>query len=577
MFSTPYISTKNWRNKMSIIFRQLLITDISQQVSKKVFFSPGINLITSESNSQGKSIIMKSLYHTLGANAEFDELFKQNSTLFDLTLEYKNKIYRVCRFKDSYRILKNGVLIKNVKKKNIYELSSFFKDELDAFVFLKNRAKTTELAPPAFLFIPYYLDQDLSWKREQFPFNNIGQYESLSRNELYYYHLNVYTENYNKNKSEQTALNKQIAEIQEKAMKDNVVFMELKRTLKNDAIAVDETEFNALMVSYSSEMNELLEKLDKQRKIISVLEKEKIDFLIEENRINATLEKLKEDRLSTTKMIECPVCKTEIEINLEKELGFIYDEKILNIRLDSIAKSIEELEERIISENKSVINIQEEINDYDKRTFENRKLMNEYLNRKVTETLLQQKSGEAAEFTYQINLMKEKLSYLRTEAKDFKTRSELVNADFIENYKTELYNLEAPEFNPNSIKPFYKLRISGSQYVRSTLAFYYSFIKTKEKHKVMNFLFPMVIDSPREGEQDDFNSKVILEYIFANKLNNYQLIVATVNAKNYVEVTDKMNLIELDGEKRRVMNKEEYIQNFEEINAAYILFKKTDL
>lgn len=562
---------------MSIIFRQLLITDISQQVSKKVFFSPGINLITSESNSQGKSIIMKSLYHTLGANAEFDELFKQNSTLFDLTLEYKNKIYRVCRFKDSYRILKNGVLIKNVKKKNIYELSSFFKDELDAFVFLKNRAKTTELAPPAFLFIPYYLDQDLSWKREQFPFNNIGQYESLSRNELYYYHLNVYTENYNKNKSEQTALNKQIAEIQEKAMKDNVVFMELKRTLKNDAIAVDETEFNALMVSYSSEMNELLEKLDKQRKIISVLEKEKIDFLIEENRINATLEKLKEDRLSTTKMIECPVCKTEIEINLEKELGFIYDEKILNIRLDSIAKSIEELEERIISENKSVINIQEEINDYDKRTFENRKLMNEYLNRKVTETLLQQKSGEAAEFTYQINLMKEKLSYLRTEAKDFKTRSELVNADFIENYKTELYNLEAPEFNPNSIKPFYKLRISGSQYVRSTLAFYYSFIKTKEKHKVMNFLFPMVIDSPREGEQDDFNSKVILEYIFANKLNNYQLIVATVNAKNYVEVTDKMNLIELDGEKRRVMNKEEYIQNFEEINAAYILFKKTDL
>lgn len=562
---------------MNIIFKQLIISDISQKTSKKVLFNEGINLITSESNSQGKSVIMKSLYHTLGANAEFDELFTKNNTLFDLMLEYKSIIYRVCRFKDSFRILKNGTLIKNVKKGNINELANFFKDELDAFVYLKNREKTTELAPPAFLFIPYYLDQDLSWKREQFPFNNIGQYESLSRNELYYYHLDVYTEGYNKNKSKQTELKKQISDIEEKSKKDNIVFAELKKTLKSDSIAVNETEFNALMTSYSIQMTELLKKLDKQRKIVSTLEKEKIDYLIEEKRINATLKKIREGKLETTKTIECPACKTEIEIDLEKELGIIYDEKILELRLDSIEKSIEELEERVITENKNRVIIQEEINAYDKSIFENRKLMNEYLNRKATENLLQQKSSEAAESTYQINLIKEELSNLRKEAKDFKEKSDAVNSDFIENYKTELYNLETPEFNPNSIKPFYKSRISGSQYVRSTLAFYYSFIKTKENHKVENFLFPMVIDSPREGEQDDFNSKVILEYIFNNKIENYQLIIATVNADKYVNLTEDMNLIVLDGEKRRVMNKDEYKQNFEEINATYTLFKKTDL
>lgn len=559
---------------MGIIFKQLMITDVINKVSKKITFSSNINLITSVNNSMGKSVIMKSLYHSLGANCDFDDVFPKENVLFDITLQYKENIYRICRFKNSFRLFKNGEFFKSVKSGNINELSVFFKDELDTYVYLKNRAKTTELAPPAFLFVPYYLDQDLSWKKEQFPFNNMGQYESISRNELYYYHLGVFTVEYNQNKSKQLSIKKQIDELVEKAKKEYNIISELKKSLGNEVIAVNETEFQAIILSFSSKMNELLTSLDRKRKFISRLEKEKIEYIIEEKRILSTIKKIKENKIEVVKKMVCPVCKSEFEFDLEKELGEIYNVNILNLRLNAISKLIEEIEEREFYENKFIEKIQEEINEYEKEIFKNRNLLKEYLNREATEKLLEQKSFEAAKSTDQINKLKDELSKLRERTREFKKQTDRINKSFIENYKMELYVLKAPEFKTNAIKPFYKAKISGSQYVRSTLAFYFAFLKTKEENGYRNFLFPMVIDSPREGEQDDLNSSVILNFILNNKIPNYQLIVASVNAQKYIKIPEGINLISLDGNLRRVMNKEEYEQNIEEITEIFSFFKR---
>lgn len=561
---------------MPIIFKQLMITDMSNKLSKKIIFSNDINLITSDSNSKGKSVVMKSLYHTLGANSDFDDVFTKDNVLFDLQFENSGKSYRICRFKDSYRVFKEDVFVKAISKGNINELSLFFKEEIDTYVYLKNRQKTTELAPPAFLFIPYYLDQDLSWKREQFPFNNIGQYEKLSRNELYYYHLGVLTDKYNQNKSEQLSITKKLADSENVFKEESEILVELKKSLGNESIAINEAEFQSIIVSYSKKMSSLLLDLEKINKIISEFEKQKIEYLIEEKRIELRVKKNKELKTENIKKIICPICNNEIEIDLEKELGIIYDEKILSLRLDSISKLLEELDEKIFIENKERTKLQNYINDYDKSIFDKRQLLNDYFNRKATESLLFKKNNTTIEQAAKISNLKEQLSKLRNEAKEFKNKSDGINEIFIENYKTELYSLETPEFNSNLIRPFVKAKISGSQYVRSTLAFFYSFIKTKEDYKVKDFLFPMVIDSPREGEQDDLNSAVILNFIFKNKMPNYQLIVATVNADKYMQIKENIHLITLKSENRRVMNSTEYNENMEEINRIFTYFKNVD-
>jgi hypothetical protein len=179
-----------WGCNMLEITR-LLITDTIENLSKKVDFSSK-TLITSDKNSKGKSIIMKSIYHSLGANSQFDDPFEYRNKIYDVSFRFSNIEYRVIRYKDDYIVYKSGKIIKKINR-NVEELSKILKEETGNYVFLKDKnSDKLILAPPAISFIPYYLDQDKSWKKDVKPFQNLDQFEKLSRDELFYYHLGVY-------------------------------------------------------------------------------------------------------------------------------------------------------------------------------------------------------------------------------------------------------------------------------------------------------------------------------------------------------------------------------------------------
>ena len=186
---------------MNIIFKKILIVDILNKFAKKVEFSNEKNLVTSPKNGKGKSTIIKSLYHTLGANGVFDTNIELNTMLFEIEFMYNKQTYKIVRYREHYLIFKNNKFIKIIREDNIIDLSDFYKNELGLYVYLKNRSGTIELAPPAYSFIPYYLDQDNSWKGDVLPFNNLGQFKKEERNNLFYYHLDLYTEKYSENKS----------------------------------------------------------------------------------------------------------------------------------------------------------------------------------------------------------------------------------------------------------------------------------------------------------------------------------------------------------------------------------------
>ena len=124
--------------------------------------------------------------------------------------------------------------------------------------------------------------------------------------------------------------------------------------------------------------------------------------------------------------------------------------------------------------------------------------------------------------------------------------------------------LDIDDFDPNSIKAFYKLSLSGSQYARSTLSLFFAFLYTKNKYNPNDFDWPLVIDSPREGEQDNMNSSKILNFIIQQDTSNHQCILASVNATDYLdkEQLDSINIIKLENEKNRVMIAEEYDEDY---------------
>lgn len=227
----------------------------------------------------------------------------------------------------------------------------------------------------------------------------------------------------------------------------------------------------------------------------------------------------------------------------------------LKVELNVYLKEVQEAKEKIFNK---------EINYKD------------YLNREVIQGLLLSKSEEIAMLEEAYQLQKNECMELQLKLDGLDEKKIKVGPTFRQFYKSNLISLGVHSFNENSIKAFYKLSISGSLYVRSTLAFFYAFLDTKAQFTNKKFMCPLVIDSPRDGEQDDINSSLILEYIFNRHVGDYQLIVASVDAEKFINeeilTNNDLKIVRILGEQNHLLTKEEYNQNIKKIEKGLSYF-----
>lgn len=105
------------------------------------------------------------------------------------------------------------------------------------------------------------------------------------------------------------------------------------------------------------------------------------------------------------------------------------------------------------------------------------------------------------------------------------------------------------------------IQASGAYKDRVILAKYYAFLLTKKYFNKGIIDFPMVIDSPRGDEQDKDNAKIIMDFILKNSDIDNQVIVATIDGKDYITTDIKPNIIELTNNPHQLLIADEYTQN----------------
>lgn len=563
---------------MNIIIESLRITDIPRRLSKTINFKEKDNLITSEKNSRGKSVLMKSIYHAMGADSMFDNNFNKDSVLFELSFRSGENAYRILRYKDNFSIVKNGKLIYFVRSGSRTDLSAFFQEEFGTSVFLKNRKKTTELAPPAYLFIPYYLDQDRSWREEQEPFTKqtMGQYEPLSRNDLYLYHLGLYKEDYGQLKSEIDELTKNIASLQEELSLLDQSYQNVKKTIDNETVIVNGDELESLYRTNSNRINELMEE---QRKLIDSLmkfDRSRTNSLISIRNNNRIIDKLKAKKETNSMLVRCPNCNEEFDVELKDEMTTVYSQVVLEKENESLNLEVRELDGKIAELKTQINKINDLINGINKEAVQSRSNYEKFITRLALSSLLDKQIKEIGELSTNLSSLEERKKIKVESLNKIKEKTDIAKKKFCEYYSDYLISLGVNLFSPKDIFAFKKLALSGSQYIRSSLAFYFSFLKVKTELNSNGYNFPLVIDSPREGEQDEYNSMNILEFVLGESVNNYQRIVASVNAKNYIspEKLKSINVIELTNEEGKVMSSDEYKENEMDILMSLAYFKR---
>lgn len=563
---------------MNFIFKKIRISDVVNKCSKTIEFSEYDNLITSENNSMGKSVLMKSLYHTLGADSAFDKNFHEENVLFSLDFVYGENKYRILRFKDAFSIIKNNVLINFINAKCRSDLAYFFKNEFGISVYLKNRKNTTEIAPPAYLFIPYYLDQDRSWKEEQEPFskNTMGQYEPISRNDLYFYHLGIYTSEYGSIKSDIDSLSKEICNQESELIKLDLEYSKVKKIFDNVLVITDTKELESIYRSKSNEINTLMHQQNQLTQRLFELDQQRTSCLLQIKNNKKLIDKIKQNRDLDSLVVQCPNCKEEFDVHLKNDVVNLYSIVVIEKENESFKLEAEQLEMEIKIIKQGINDLAIQLKSMNDEANGSRTDYEKYVTRKALSSLLDKQLLEIGDLTSAIISNKTSLENKKSYLAKLKEKTGNAKTYFCSEYTKYLYSLGINQFRSKDICAFKKLALSGSQYVRSTLALYFAFIKTKMKFNPDNFCFPIVIDSPREGEQDENNSSNILETILSENIGVSQRIVASVNAQKYIseETLNNVNVIELTGEKGHVMSKEEYLNDENDIQVCMSYFKR---
>lgn len=114
---------------MRLIFRELFIFSPSEKKAKKVEFTDGINIITSsqeDGTDRGKSVIMRSLYHTMGAEGCFEKNWEGKDKVYVLKIDIDGIGYYIYRsaelfkfFSEDKEVLFTSVSSRELDRKSV--------------------------------------------------------------------------------------------------------------------------------------------------------------------------------------------------------------------------------------------------------------------------------------------------------------------------------------------------------------------------------------------------------------------------------------------------------------------------
>lgn len=178
----------------NMYFKSILIADIQKHTARLIPFEKGLNVITSTENHVGKSSVIKSLYDTLGAEVRFDTRWNKDTKLTAVTIDVDGTEYRVIRFIKKFAIFKGNELIllsDSVTKQLAPKFAEIF--NFSVYLAKKDDNKRVVQAPPAFTFMPYYIDQDKGWNGLYDNFERMEQFAKPERAKSLYFHLGLYT------------------------------------------------------------------------------------------------------------------------------------------------------------------------------------------------------------------------------------------------------------------------------------------------------------------------------------------------------------------------------------------------
>ncbi len=547
-----------------LIINELYIYSLKEKKAYHAKFKDGINFVTSckeNGNKRGKSIIMKSIYSTLGADCFFDPKwdFINKTTLLDVNINDDKYIF--VRANNYFRIV-NSDYITIFETTRRIELSEKLSELFEFRIELPNRDNKLELTPPTYMYLLNYVDQTGLNCTTFSSFRGLGQYTNYKKYALLA-HFGVFNEEYyDLDKKLQDSIDELETNKKEGNDLDKLI-QKIEKELSGNNYSLDMTLLNHEIELSKNEYNEIVKNLNATRNKIIQLQNNKIE-------IEHLLEELKENISDNNKNFKnydnetCPYCKSHIDPfafsykYYDKNDDYLFINQSLMTKLNDLKHNIKLQEEHY----RIFIN---QMNDYDKKI----KAINSSVDDVIKHKGFIEMRNKLSEDLYKL---KQREITLTLQIKEFKAKIKKYN-ELKKKIDNEYFNimtenreiLSLQEINPANIKKIDStFNITGSMRPLSTIAWYLCLLKIKNKFNSNAIRFPIVLDSPNNAELDDENIAKTFKYILDNIDSDSQVIISTIEFKNELYKNYRINnVIQLNNEPYKLLNDEDYIKTIE--------------
>lgn len=572
-----------------LVFKRLWIVSRLEKAARTVSFQPGTNILTGE-NDVGKSTLIKSLYHSIGADAPQmnNTRWRRAKAFYCSEVALNGATYFIVRDGKHFGVFdaQKGMLSKHSGISTEGGIADFICEQLSFNVELEKSADgKLGRAGPAFYFLPFYVDQDAGWTKSWESFSGLQQFTSYRKN-MIEYHLGIRPQSYYDAKKKEMELLEAKSSLQG------------ERNVLSTALATFQKRSSQIQVSldpeaFKEELDQLVDAYNLQRARQQDALSNVKDIRNERNAIDTDIAILRRSiselsadyeyaaRLDTPDVVGCPTCGTEFENSFQERFGLLDDVDYCRGILDQRQKARIEVSEKLDAAEREYQSVGQETHG-----------MELLLNRKKSEVTLRDivasegNKEMVASLGADISGKDESIEEIQKAIDGLKADLKLDTKrkkGILEYYQSRMkeylnalnvFVLEESDYaEPTKV---IKNNALGSDLPRALLAQYFALLHTMKKFGGTK-VCPLIIDSPQQQEQDTSNVGAIFKFIFSKALDGQQLILGTISTEVVPDeiIPEGANRIVLSNEKYSVLRRDQFSEAIADVGEMHELLLAT--
>ena len=549
-----------------MIINLIAIISVETKEAKIQRFQKGINVVTSsgvvDGNFTGKSSVLRSIFHTLGADGKFNynKWESEGKYIYILDFSVEN---------ENYIMLRRGSFFKMYHKDNLYnkiellfavnnrdklaeELVKLFNQE----IYLKSHEGTYKLAHPAYNYLLNYIEQKEIKLTEFRTFNQLNAFPASYYSDLIYSHLGVRNDKENELKENLNNSEKRKKELSERK---NVLFEMNKEITSEGHSNLNIEDLKSKIRIHEERYRVVINKLNKHKSALMEAHNTRVELELLWNDIDGVISSEQSKLTKSLKTHTCPYCQTEI--NDEESYYFHKVKHIDSYSLQKlmIEEQLANINRKIELENNHYTAVQKEADAIENEIFNISKEVKDGILvlgiKEIESNIIKQMTLVENEIISIDDLIKD----INEQLRKFKKQRDEVDS-YYSNYLNQMllyYRINGLDLKEN-LKAADKLETDGSETNIAAVAWLLALLKTKYKYNSQAVIYPIIFDTPNNADLDEANKYEIFRMIFDHLPQEGQIITSLVGFDENKFNEYDINVIVLNNPQYDLLNREDY-------------------